>query len=266
MYQPMNEALRQSRKRKGYTQEQLARQLHVSRQTISNWETGRANPDYELLKQISLLLETPLSVLLGMDEEAPPDEAPAEETAEEAEPTEAEAAPPQKHRLWPILLCALLALTAAAAFLLTRPDPSPKCPYSIAWFQQADEPVEGQAFVTITTLENPVKRSGYNDETTYNWAYSFILREKGGVSFTIDRMENYYFWGDDQWHMTEDFGSNLLGSKTTPILRANTTRVLTAQDTSQGAFIGVGRILYGTDANGNPLTFHCWIDYSTEIQ
>lgn len=58
MNQSLNETLRQSRKAKGYTQEQLAQLLHVSRQTISNWETGRASPDYELLKQLSALLET----------------------------------------------------------------------------------------------------------------------------------------------------------------------------------------------------------------
>lgn len=40
MNQSLNETLRQSRKAKGYTQEQLAQLLHVSRQTISNWETG----------------------------------------------------------------------------------------------------------------------------------------------------------------------------------------------------------------------------------
>lgn len=63
MNQSLNETLRQSRKAKGYTQEQLAQLLHVSRQTISNWETGRASPDYELLKQ--------LSALLGVEEESP---------------------------------------------------------------------------------------------------------------------------------------------------------------------------------------------------
>ena len=32
--------LRQARQRTGMTQEQVAREIHASRQTISNWETG----------------------------------------------------------------------------------------------------------------------------------------------------------------------------------------------------------------------------------
>lgn len=35
-----HEHLKQLRTNSGYTQEQLARQLHVSRQTISSWEQG----------------------------------------------------------------------------------------------------------------------------------------------------------------------------------------------------------------------------------
>ena len=37
--------LRQARQRTGMTQEQVAREIHVSRQTISNWETGKSLPD-----------------------------------------------------------------------------------------------------------------------------------------------------------------------------------------------------------------------------
>ena len=38
---------------KGINQEQLAEQLHVTRQAVSNWETGRTQPDIETLKQIA---------------------------------------------------------------------------------------------------------------------------------------------------------------------------------------------------------------------
>lgn len=36
----LNENIRTIRKNKGYTQEELATRLHVTRQTISKWEKG----------------------------------------------------------------------------------------------------------------------------------------------------------------------------------------------------------------------------------
>ncbi len=41
------------RKKKGWTQQQMADFLFVTRQTVSNWENGRALPDLETIEQIS---------------------------------------------------------------------------------------------------------------------------------------------------------------------------------------------------------------------
>ena len=38
---------------KGINQEQLAEQLHVTRQAVSNWEVGKTQPDIEMLTQIA---------------------------------------------------------------------------------------------------------------------------------------------------------------------------------------------------------------------
>ena len=38
---------------KGINQEQLAEQLHVTRQAVSSWETGKTQPDIETLTQIA---------------------------------------------------------------------------------------------------------------------------------------------------------------------------------------------------------------------
>ena len=45
------------RKNKGYSQEELASKLHVTRQTISKWETGQSVPDANLLKQLSVIFD-----------------------------------------------------------------------------------------------------------------------------------------------------------------------------------------------------------------
>ncbi|MCH4169222.1 MAG: helix-turn-helix domain-containing protein [Streptococcaceae bacterium] len=49
------------------TQEKIADELHVSRQTISSWETGRSYPDIEKLIQLSNYFEISLDELLKED-------------------------------------------------------------------------------------------------------------------------------------------------------------------------------------------------------
>ena len=41
----IGEKLKNSRMNAGMTQEQIAEQINVSRQTISNWENGKSLPD-----------------------------------------------------------------------------------------------------------------------------------------------------------------------------------------------------------------------------
>lgn len=60
-----HENLKRARTNKGMSQEQLAVQLHVVRQTVSKWEKGLSVPDAETLVNISETLETPVNELLG---------------------------------------------------------------------------------------------------------------------------------------------------------------------------------------------------------
>lgn len=61
----LKENIKQLRKSKGLSQEELAIKLNVVRQTISKWEQGLSVPDSEMLVTISEVLETPVSTLLG---------------------------------------------------------------------------------------------------------------------------------------------------------------------------------------------------------
>ena len=61
----LSENIRNFRKAKALSQEELAAKLHVVRQTVSKWETGLSVPDAELLVALSEALETPVGVLLG---------------------------------------------------------------------------------------------------------------------------------------------------------------------------------------------------------
>ena len=53
------------RKSKGLSQQELAIQLNVVRQTISKWEQGLSVPDSDMLISLSEVLEVPVSTLLG---------------------------------------------------------------------------------------------------------------------------------------------------------------------------------------------------------
>lgn len=61
----LKENIKSIRKSKGLSQEELAIKLNVVRQTISKWEQGLSVPDAEMLIQISEVLETPVSILIG---------------------------------------------------------------------------------------------------------------------------------------------------------------------------------------------------------
>ncbi|WP_418752704.1 helix-turn-helix domain-containing protein [Frisingicoccus sp.] len=62
----INENIRNARKKKGISQEELAIKLNVVRQTVSKWEKGLSVPDADLLIRISDLLEVPVNDLLDI--------------------------------------------------------------------------------------------------------------------------------------------------------------------------------------------------------
>ena len=57
--------LKELRKEKGFTQEQLAETLNVSRRTVSRWETGNNMPDLDLLMEIADLYAVDLREMLN---------------------------------------------------------------------------------------------------------------------------------------------------------------------------------------------------------
>ena len=59
--------IKNARIQKGYTQEQVAENLLVSRQTISNWENGRSLPDIISIIKMSELYELSLDEMMKGD-------------------------------------------------------------------------------------------------------------------------------------------------------------------------------------------------------
>lgn len=61
------EKIKNARIQKGYTQEQVAEKLLVSRQTVSNWENGKSLPDIISIIRMSDLYELSLDELIKED-------------------------------------------------------------------------------------------------------------------------------------------------------------------------------------------------------
>jgi hypothetical protein len=61
----LNENIKNLRKAKGLSQEELAIKLNVVRQTVSKWEKGLSVPDSNLLISLADELDTSVSILLG---------------------------------------------------------------------------------------------------------------------------------------------------------------------------------------------------------
>lgn len=65
------EKIAQLRRQKGWSQEELANHLQVSRQAVSKWEGGASIPDLDKILKLSALFEVSTDYLLKDELEAP---------------------------------------------------------------------------------------------------------------------------------------------------------------------------------------------------
>jgi putative transcriptional regulator len=116
----LGENIKNYRKKKGYTQEEVADQLHVARQTISKWEKNYSVPDAELIVQLAEILDVKTSQLLGTQEESAGNEpekrdAYAEQLAHIAEQMAVRNR--RSKRIWKALVIVLAAIVAGSVLL-----------------------------------------------------------------------------------------------------------------------------------------------------
>lgn len=109
------------RKQRGMTQDALAEALLVSRQTVYKWETGRALPDVNRLKQICELFSVSADELLEIYPVT--DSKPRDESGNSQQLLPNETAHPKPHRrhaLWLCIGAAAILLCACIAIVLAR--------------------------------------------------------------------------------------------------------------------------------------------------
>ncbi|MER2090077.1 helix-turn-helix domain-containing protein [Sporosarcina sp. JAI121] len=64
-----SERLKREREKRGWSQTELAEKIHVSRQSVSKWETGKNYPSIEVIIDLSDLFGVTIDELLRSDEE-----------------------------------------------------------------------------------------------------------------------------------------------------------------------------------------------------
>lgn len=57
--------IRYLRKREGYSQAHLARKLNIKQASVSNWESGKTNPDMKSLAQLAQIFAVPMEYFLS---------------------------------------------------------------------------------------------------------------------------------------------------------------------------------------------------------
>ncbi|WP_442962166.1 helix-turn-helix domain-containing protein [Pseudogracilibacillus sp. SE30717A] len=63
------EKIKREREKRGWSQEDLAEKIYVSRQSISKWETGKNYPSIEVIINLSDLFDITIDELLRSDDE-----------------------------------------------------------------------------------------------------------------------------------------------------------------------------------------------------
>ncbi len=250
------EQLSAARKAKGYTQEQLAEKLAVSRTNISRWESGKMMPDLDTIKRLSQILDYNFFAASDVSADAPAKEnAVPEAPAPIQEDAPSAASPKKPGARKPLCIAAgVLVLCAAVIVCLLLGGKSPAG--------------KAQANVTITPLENPTYAINAGEDMFQGgvgWFYEFQYEETAGVPFTINEFivttiaDSGYEYND---YYTSDDVTKWLGS---PTLRAGEPQSLRG-GFPLGPAQGVRITLNGTDANGNELSFSGYVELSKEIK
>ena len=290
------EKLSAARRAKGYTQEQLAEKLIVSRTNISRWESGKMMPDLDTINRLSQILDCDFFAAEEGSADAQADAAPAPETlspaqdspeqisgcdsftAEESsagaqadvapapetlspaqdspEQFEAVCAAPKKHRARKWLLIASGAALICAALLFAL---------SLNGKSTGEKP---KANVVITPKDNPTYAINAGEDMFQGgvgWFYEFKFEETAGVPFTIK--EYIVTTVTDGGY---EFSDYFTGDEIAPYLDGATLHAGEPKTTRGGFPIGPAQgvrvTLNGTDANGNDLSFSGYVELSKEIK
>lgn len=119
----LSENIKNLRKKKGMSQEELAEKLNVVRQTVSKWEQNISVPDSEMLIKIAEVFEISVSTLLGETVEIRDTRSELAEISQKLENLNAMMAEKnaRSRRIWLIVIAVALIIIAAVMIAFTVP-------------------------------------------------------------------------------------------------------------------------------------------------
>ena len=275
----IGEQIKAARNRLGWNQDALGDKIHMSRQTISHWETGRAPVPTEYIS----ILEDVLGCTFDIESEQ---EQLSDDQAEQTPvPQEISATTKKKSNLpallqknipawmcaaitggvFVVMLVIMLCTTANLQKQINALMQSVITPYSLAWFQEPDVAEEGKAFIRISSDQNPVMAQPNPDGGDRNiWHYQLLFIEENGIPFKITELTTQPFNGDlpkSAIIENEEWLSTVWGDNNIP---ANGIQYLGSGMPVQ-AITHTGILIKGVDANGNELEFRGIVEFSQEL-
>jgi len=272
--------LRRIRKERGLTQEQLASSLHVTRQTISNWENDRAQPDYEMLATLAQALNVPLSTLLedgspipaaqesaaqtqdSCPEETPlaessePEEMPPESVQQEDVPqqdTQGEplssgasspiielAASPKRLPKARAMLAAVLLFFAVTVILVPAARETDEVAFPLSHFTTERPKTEGAPFLEIYTREESARFKQARPEAVPQWDVRFFLRETGGEALDVKLLTTVLFFKDGSQQVYAADETQFVNSLGHPHFAPSELKFFQFQGDAEPGIVGVG--------------------------
>lgn len=287
--------LRRIRKERGLTQEQLAASLHVTRQTISNWENDRAQPDYEMLATLAQVLNVPLSTLLEDGSPVPaaqesavqthtprPEETPLTESSEteeaQTETAPQEDVPQQDAQREPLssgaslpavefvaspkrlpkaraVLAAVLLFFAVTAILLLSAGGTDEVLFPLSHFTTERPKTEGAPFLEIYTREESARFKQARPEAVPQWDVRFFLRETGGEALDVTLLTTVLFYKDGSQLVFAADEKQFINSLGHPHFAPGELKVYPFQGDADPGIAGVGLEVQAADGSGRELCF-----------
>ena len=178
----LGENIKVFRTKKGYSQETLAQQLNVVRQTVSKWEKGLSVPDAEMLNSLSELFEVPVSTLLGSTVQAEDKEVATEtdkrigEIAQQLAVLNDQLAKRNVQRRKTVKRVIIGVVAALGAFIIL---------WAVCLYFFRIKP-KSEAVMTTTWVEGALNGETYAYEFTYD--QNFHIYEAGGDAWIADHI------------------------------------------------------------------------------
>lgn len=266
MTQQVGSLIREARKARGLTQEQLANLVHVSRQTVSHWENGRAEPGYDMLRTLAEELNLDTNLLFtdspGASPDAPADSSAAPQSppvsapsAQDAAPQPAAAPSPSSFRFpirWriPALAAGIILLLfslCAAVSMHTLPV------YPLRVFLEEQHVAADQPSVLIYTRESPIMRKGTGESG--KWEFPIFFKEQNGFRLEVTSLRLVWFRRSGSQYIETLSAEEFLSHTGSSAIGPGEIRLINIGKPAAFDLVRFGCILTGVDDSGRELSF-----------